>query len=702
MKIHLPHCHHPLHFFPIPPIPFLHRNKPQNKGHVTHSMHIVHHLTSLSFTQAQSLPSSCSFICQVGSFIEILPVSRCLPAASQTHCGSPFEGHMSSNMAHMYLEAMRVDRGGSKRPKMLHDTGYRTHNMTKEVVGAQEGMTPFLEAFPRPRTSRMRIHSITKARAFSGDFKIPLQIVDWKGSEGGKLVSSKEWESFVAVNEGQHNNEYQLLEKLGVLAYAQDPVLYLPYPIIVEMLRQYDNGAFWFFNKVVSIDAPLINQIIGLPLQGHEIERDIIIQSLYQGYEGTKSQNPPKIEQAQELPEDLVPPPKLKKVKEKRKGRFNPSVRIVDGVFSTKSIGLLISHRAQELTSRVQELELELILQADQSRKERAQLSDKISMLTSKINKLNVQPAEDKSATPIEVPSDIQPYVDLLKQKAKVLKEISLVSSVKEVECSKVKSNYVALQLRCGILERELQNKEEVDFAKRQLIQERHKVSEIKEQRWDKDEGYQEIAKSSYGKRNHFLKVSEVKSSGAVKKDLREKSRRCLGRHSTIHQIEETGNRRVLPTNKGIGFIDSGNEASSEMLTPNASRREMVPPTIDIKRIGTIEVGPCPSILVPSSPSLGVVLALPEKEFIPEAPQTTTPLPDLAWIGTTSKSSEASALDSVPLIQCDSPPSGTENAQQKKDSSLPTIEDATIPKAQCTKRKNPPSMGGPTRTHVRG
>eukprot|EP01018_Ginkgo_biloba_P014333 Gb_32827 [translate_table: standard] len=56
--------------------------------------------------------------------------------------------------------------------------------------------------------------------------------------------------------------------------------------------------------------------------------------------------------------------------------------------------------------------------------------------------------------------------------------------------------------------------------------------------------------------------------------------------------------------------------------------------------------------------------------------------------------SEAFVSDSILLIQYDLPLSSTEKVEQEEDSHLLTIEDATIPKAQRTKRKNPPSQGG--------
>eukprot|EP01018_Ginkgo_biloba_P025492 Gb_00352 [translate_table: standard] len=151
---------------------------------------------------------------------------------------------------------------------------------------------------------------------------------------------------------------------------------------------------------VVVTIPPMIHPLTSLsPTFSQSTSQDLLLSDW--------SQNLPGTEQALELLEDLVPLLKLKKVREKRKGRFNPSVRIIDGVLSTKSVGRLISNTTQELTYRVQELKLELILQADQLQKERAQIRD------------------------------------------------SLASSAKELEFSEMKSNYDTLQLRCGELERD-------------------------------------------------------------------------------------------------------------------------------------------------------------------------------------------------------------------------------------------------------
>eukprot|EP01018_Ginkgo_biloba_P003153 Gb_22353 [translate_table: standard] len=59
---------------------------------------------------------------------------------------------------------------------------------------------------------------------------------------------------------------------------------------------------------------------------------------------------------------DIVPPPTLQKVKEKRKGCFVPNVQILNDALTTQATNRLISSTTQELTTRVEELELELIL----------------------------------------------------------------------------------------------------------------------------------------------------------------------------------------------------------------------------------------------------------------------------------------------------------------------------------------------------
>eukprot|EP01018_Ginkgo_biloba_P018713 Gb_21683 [translate_table: standard] len=63
---------------------------------------------------------------------------------------------------------------------------------------------------------------------------------------------------------------------------------------------------------------------------------------------------------------DIVPPPSLQKVREKRKVRFTPMVQVLDNTLTTRSARNLISGTAQELATRVEELELELVQQVHQ------------------------------------------------------------------------------------------------------------------------------------------------------------------------------------------------------------------------------------------------------------------------------------------------------------------------------------------------
>eukprot|EP01018_Ginkgo_biloba_P005568 Gb_12702 [translate_table: standard] len=137
-------------------------------------------------------------------------------------------------------------------------------------------------------------------------------------------------------------------------------------------------------------------------------------------------QKSPGVEQVLESPEDIVPSLGLIRVKEKRKGQFNPSMQIVDGALTTRSASRLISSTAQELTCRIEKLEVESILQVDQAQREWMQSNDKISLLISKIAKLDTLSMKDESTTTMEVPVDIKPHFDLLRQKAKVLKEMPL------------------------------------------------------------------------------------------------------------------------------------------------------------------------------------------------------------------------------------------------------------------------------------
>eukprot|EP01018_Ginkgo_biloba_P012207 Gb_40144 [translate_table: standard] len=102
---------------------------------------------------------------------------------------------------------------------------------------------------------------------------------------------TQEWEQFTAENaKGQHHLEYICLMHSGIVDYASALILYLPYPIVVKMLRRFENGSFWFQDKMVSINEGLIDHITGLPIHGDKIDlrekarqmgREMIIQKLY-------------------------------------------------------------------------------------------------------------------------------------------------------------------------------------------------------------------------------------------------------------------------------------------------------------------------------------------------------------------------------------------------------------------------------------
>eukprot|EP01018_Ginkgo_biloba_P007058 Gb_15056 [translate_table: standard] len=78
---------------------------------------------------------------------------------------------------------------------------------------------------------------------------------------------------------------------------------------------------------------------------------------------------------------DIVPPPLLQKVREKRKGQLTPKVQVLDNTLTTQSTRDLISGTVQELAMRVEELELELVLQAHRAREESEALNLSLNTL---------------------------------------------------------------------------------------------------------------------------------------------------------------------------------------------------------------------------------------------------------------------------------------------------------------------------------
>eukprot|EP01018_Ginkgo_biloba_P036689 Gb_02901 [translate_table: standard] len=102
---------------------------------------------------------------------------------------------------------------------------------------------------------------------------------------------SQEWEQFIVEDAiGQPCQDYLDLMHSGVIDYARAPIMYLPYPIVVEMFRRFENDSFWFQDKVIQVNEELINHITGLPLFGDKIDlreearstgREVILQKLF-------------------------------------------------------------------------------------------------------------------------------------------------------------------------------------------------------------------------------------------------------------------------------------------------------------------------------------------------------------------------------------------------------------------------------------
>eukprot|EP01018_Ginkgo_biloba_P032321 Gb_32257 [translate_table: standard] len=339
-----------------------------------------------------------------------------------------------------------------------------------------------------------------------------------------------------------------------------------------------------------------------------------------------------RTKQTQELPEDWVPSPALKRIREKRKGR-------------------------------IEELELELILQADQAQKERAQLSDKISVLTSEIDKLDIQPSKD--------------------------------SFVKEVELSEFKMNNAMLQLRCGLLEGQLEGKEEAlenlqeeieqkdqSIASNKEIESLPKVAQSMEAELSElaathmqlatkrillDEGYQEMAKGIHEKRDHFPKVDEVNPTDTTR------PKPSKGQASPV----------LLP--------------SSQTPVLDSSRGEITSPKIDIERVETTNVAPYPEAFVSSYLMREIVPGSFGREDTLGPSQIATPLLDPTLIEfrvaltLRQEPIEAVAPRPILLVQCNSPIGGTERAELEKESPQIVIGEvatfSSIPRAYCSKRR---------------
>eukprot|EP01018_Ginkgo_biloba_P034638 Gb_30706 [translate_table: standard] len=458
-------------------------------------------------------------------------------------------------------------------------------------------------------------------------------------------------------------------------------------------------------------------------------------------------------------------------------------MQIVDGALTTRSVDQLISSKTQELTSRIEELEV-------QAQRERTQSNNKISLLISEIAKLDTLPSEDESTTVMEVLVDIKTHVDLLRQKAKVLKKTPLAPLGKEAKLSQLKMNYAVLQLKCNILEGQLQSKEEImeNVAKRQLTQERQNISLIKEQiqkeiedlldeaplsglatlhtqlatkRMLLDEGYQELTKvvdPSQRKnkeiilRHQYEELISFKSKVFMKKETTfQRLVHLFTKRTRTEMILYQPPLITFPLLAGISIqgTSSTGAGSSEGQAPtipfsplkvpmlDSSKEEIAAPRIHEEEVGTTSMGHNPKAPASSSPSHEVLPGPSERESIPRSSRRTsllkifhkpTPVSSLNknfnHVGTMAANPqgeaqahaplivaprreliEATVLELIPLVQNEPSTSGTKSGQFEKEAPLTATRDtfasSSIPKALHSKRKNPPSLGGPSRARVK-
>eukprot|EP01018_Ginkgo_biloba_P007122 Gb_17051 [translate_table: standard] len=124
---------------------------------------------------------------------------------------------------------------------------------------------------------------------------------------------------------------------------------------------------------------------------------------------------------------DIVLPPSLQKLREKRKGHFLPTVQVLDDALTTQAVGKLISNTGQELTTKIEELELELILQAHKAQAEKDSLSHNVNLLLQEISKLGALPPIEHATKATEVLPNLHPHVHLLREKALAAKEAPLI-----------------------------------------------------------------------------------------------------------------------------------------------------------------------------------------------------------------------------------------------------------------------------------
>eukprot|EP01018_Ginkgo_biloba_P020615 Gb_26576 [translate_table: standard] len=135
---------------------------------------------------------------------------------------------------------------------------------------------------------------------------------------------------------------------------------------------------------------------------------------------------------------DIVPPPSLQKVREKRKARFIPTIQVLDNTVVTPFARDLISKSVHELAMRVEELERELVLQAHCFREENESLNQSLSILTREIGELGVAPTTEQATLATKMPLSIRLLVHLLKQAALKAKVASLVPPEIQIKLSQL------------------------------------------------------------------------------------------------------------------------------------------------------------------------------------------------------------------------------------------------------------------------
>eukprot|EP01018_Ginkgo_biloba_P037783 Gb_23314 [translate_table: standard] len=155
----------------------------------------------------------------------------------------------------------------------------------------------------------------------------------------------------------------------------------------------------------------------------------------------------------------IVPPPSLQKVREKRKGRFVPTMQILNDSLTTQAINKLITSTTQELMTRVEELELELIHQAQE---EKDSLSQSVNLLLQETSELGALPSMEQATMATEVLPDVCPHVHLPRRKALAAKEAPPIPPEMHTRLSQLESKIIGLRRQIFGDSIQLNEKEEI------------------------------------------------------------------------------------------------------------------------------------------------------------------------------------------------------------------------------------------------